>query len=193
MSYKKTVRLFIALMAVLILFCVFLCIFMGYNQHVGKLDPQQEFKQKQKVEQRQADQVRKYEKTLEGFRLSANEGGSYDNNQKVQPEVTKQVTESSGYLCPYSAERIMTEDDINQLKAGVYENLPNGKGIIRMVINEMYARYGYQFTNQDIQGYFEETDWYHSVSQKETNMDIIYENMSDIEKKNIELLLTYDD
>lgn len=193
MTYKKVIRLFIALMAVLIFACMSLCIFIGYNQHVGKLVPQQEFAQNQKTEQSRAEQVLQYEKSLEGFKLTANNGGSYDTDQKVQPEVIKQGTESSGYLCPYSAERIMTENDISQLKAGVYENLPSGKGIIRMVINEMYARYGYQFTNQDIQAYFEKTDWYRGIAQKETNMDIIYENMSDIEKKNIELLLTYDD
>lgn len=193
MSYKKTVRLFIVFMAVLILACASLCIFMGYSQQVGKLVPQREFVQNQKAEQTQAEQVRQYEKLLEGFTLTANQSGPNDTDQKVQAEVTEQIAEDSAFLCPYSTERIITEDDIRQLKSGVYENLPEGKGIIRMVINEMYARYGYEFTNQDIQAYFEESDWYRSIAQKGTDMNIIYENMSDIEKQNIELLLTYDE
>lgn len=193
MPYKKIVKNLIILIAALILAFLSLCIFIGWSQRVGKIIPQQETVISKKIENKNEEQVQQYNASFEEFKIVANQDASYNMDEKTGEEIKEQAIEDGGYLCSYSSQRIMTEDDIRQLKSKNYEGLPDGKGIIRMVINEMYARYGYQFTNQDIQAYFERNAWYHDIGQKVTDMDIIYDNMSDIEKKNIELLLTYDD
>ena len=50
----------------------------------------------------------------------------------VQTQDTVQTPEAveEEYLCTYSSERLMTEADVAELQAGVYENLPEGKNII---------------------------------------------------------------
>lgn len=99
--------------------------------------------------------------------------------------------EESDYLCDYSAERLITEDDVEELKAGTYEGLPEGKNICQMVINELYARHGYQFSNEDIQNYFNQKEWYQNIPTRNTDMGSIFQGMSDIEKKNVEFLSPY--
>lgn len=83
---------------------------------------------------------------------------------------------------------MLTLQDVEVMKAGSYDNLPEGKSMIQMVINEMYARYGFRFTNQNIQNYFESKEWYQNITERSMNMDEIYQKMTDIEKANIEFL-----
>ena len=96
------------------------------------------------------------------------------------------------YLCAYSTERLLTEEDIEELRAGEYDELPQGKSIIRMVINEMYARYGYQFENEEIQAFFDRQSWYQDIALRDTNMTDIYNNMSEIERANVDFLAAHD-
>lgn len=95
------------------------------------------------------------------------------------------------YICSYSSERRMTEDDIEELRSKTYEGFPEGKDVIQMAVNEMYARYGYQFNNQDIQAYFDTKQWYQDISEKNPDMNSIYENMTDVERANVDLLSDY--
>ncbi len=94
----------------------------------------------------------------------------------------------SEYLCQESVVRVLNEQDIANLKNGVYENLPAGKDIIQMVINEIYARNGYQFENPEIQAYFESKSWYQVRNADATDMETIYNSMSDIDKANVDFL-----
>lgn len=96
-----------------------------------------------------------------------------------------------GYLCSYSSERQITEDDIWELRSGIYEGFPEEKDVIQMVVNEMYARYGYQFNNQEIQSYFEQKKWYQDIEEKRSDMNAIYQDMSEIEKSNVDFLSEY--
>jgi len=57
-----------------------------------------------------------------------------------------------------------------------------------MIINEMYAKHGYQFQDAELTNYFNQKEWYSSISEKETDMDAIYQSMSDIEQANVTLL-----
>lgn len=92
------------------------------------------------------------------------------------------------YLNSETSIRVLTLQDVEVMKAGSYDNLPEGKSMLQMVINEMYARYGFRFTNQNIQNYFESKEWYQNITERSMNMDEIYQKMTDIEKANIEFL-----
>lgn len=92
------------------------------------------------------------------------------------------------YLNSETSIRVLTLQDVEVMKAGSYDNLPEGKSMIQMVINEMYARYGFRFTNQNIQNYFESKEWYQNITERSMNVDEIYQKMTDIEKANIEFL-----
>ncbi len=111
----------------------------------------------------------------------------------VQTQDTVQTPEAveEEYLCTYSSERLMTEADVAELQAGVYENLPEGKNIIQMVINEMYAKYGYQFQNEAIQSYFDQKEWYQQITVRNSDMEAILSGMTDIEVANVQFLAPY--
>jgi len=60
------------------------------------------------------------------------------------------------------------------------------KGDLEVIRNGIYARHGYSFQNRRNRYMFEQVDWYIPVS-----IDIRTE-LTDIEKKNIELLKRYE-
>lgn len=117
---------------------------------------------------------------IEGFEITKKDGNAGAEAAREEDD--------DEYLCSFSSERLLTEADIRNLRAGVYDDLPEGKDIIQMVVNEMYARYGYQFNNQEILAYFEQKQWYNDIMGKTSDMDYIYQNMSEIEKENVSFL-----
>ena len=95
------------------------------------------------------------------------------------------------YLCSYSSDRLMTEADVQELKQGTYEGLPQGMGIIRMVVNEIYAKNGYQFGNEAIQAYFDQKQWYQATPTRNAEMDSVIQEMTSTERANVEFLSPY--
>lgn len=98
---------------------------------------------------------------------------------------------NTDYLCAESSQRELTEDDVTALQSMTVEGLPADKGIIQMVINEIYARRGYQFEDQSIQDYFNSKAWYQEIAEKTDNMDTVLESMTEIERANVEFLSAY--
>ncbi len=99
--------------------------------------------------------------------------------------------ENVDYICSESAEKELTEEDVTVLQGKTIEGLPEGKDVVQMVINEIYARKGYQFTDEAIQDYFNSKAWYQEIEEKTADMDAILESMTDIEKANVDFLNTY--
>ena len=104
-----------------------------------------------------------------------------------------EMTSSPEYLCSYSSERLITEEEIEEYLLADYSEygFPGDRDIIQMIINEMYARYGYQFTDSELTDYFSNKEWYSSLTDYNTSMDDIYDSMTSIEKDNITLLQEY--
>ncbi len=136
-----------------------------------------------------------YSKELESFQISAAktvaDGEVKEEGQAGEAEEKKESEEEGGYLCGYTSERLVTEEDVEELNSKSYENLPQGKGVIQMVVNEMYARYGYQFQNEEIQIYFDQKEWYQNIKVRNTNMDDVIKNMAKTERENVEFLSAY--
>lgn len=120
---------------------------------------------------------------IEDFRIER------ESNVVGTPAETKEKTDTAKeYLCADSIVRVLNNADVDNLRAGVYEDLPEGKDIIQMVVNEIYARNGYQFENEAIQAYFSEKSWYQASEKDAGDMDAIYGKMSEIDKANIDFL-----
>lgn len=113
---------------------------------------------------------------------------SIDRTSNTVGTAATENAADSEYLCQESLVRVLNDQDVANLKSGVYENLPAGKDIIQMVINEIYARNGYQFENPEIQAYFESKSWYQVRNTDATDMETIYNSMSDIDKANVDFL-----
>lgn len=96
------------------------------------------------------------------------------------------------YLCSYSASRLITKQDMDVLMAQYPSSIfPGQRTVAQMIVNEMYARHGYQFKDQELTNYFERRSWYSSITYRNPQMDSIYPQMSEIEKKNVDFLKTY--
>ena len=64
------------------------------------------------------------------------------------------------------------------------------KQTLRLAINEIYARHGYQFTAEEYTNHFNQFDWYKNMP-KEADMNKVSAGFSEIEKKNVEKLQAY--
>ncbi|MBQ1547944.1 MAG: YARHG domain-containing protein [Lachnospiraceae bacterium] len=103
-----------------------------------------------------------------------------------------EAVSSDDYICSYSSDRILNEEDIAKAWESHPEEMPAGRSIPQMIINEMYARHGYIFSTADIQEYFNQKSWYNAIGTYNPDMDDVYKQMSDIEHANIEYLKTFD-
>lgn len=111
----------------------------------------------------------------------------------VDMEEDMQDSESSEYICKYSSQREMTPEDIQEYLAkdvSAY-GFPGDRNIVQMIINEMYAKKGYEFSDDELNQYFGQKEWYQNIERKTNDMDTIYDNMSELEKNNIILLEEY--
>ena len=100
---------------------------------------------------------------------------------------------TSDYLCSYSSDRLLTDSDVEgYLNANYSEyNFPEGINIIQMIINEIYAKHGYEFTDSKLSAYFSNKTWYKSNTNKVNDMNAVSDSMSEIEKKNVDFLNSY--
>lgn len=100
---------------------------------------------------------------------------------------------TSDYLCSYSSDRLLTDSDVEgYLNANYSEyNFPEGINIIQMIINEIYAKHGYEFTDSRLSAYFSNKTWYKSNTNKVNDMNAVSDSMSEIEKKNVDFLNSY--
>lgn len=75
-----------------------------------------------------------------------------------------------------ASNKLLTKKDVENLK----------KGDLLIIRNTIYARHGFSFKNRPLRIFFDAQEWYMPVN---TN---IKSNLTDIEKKNIQLLLKYE-
>ena len=188
---KKRVQfLAVIILAALIFLGIGICLFLYFQQGTEKLsqttEPESGTETNEMAEE--VPQEESKSEAIEAFVITGADSGADQNEKKQEKEAGAETGE---YLCSYSSERQMTEADVSELRSGTYEDLPEGKNIIRMVINELYAKYGYQFNNEEIQKYFEQKQWYQDITVRNKDMDSIFKGMTDIEKSNVEFLSAF--
>ena|GEM_PF-3633155 len=86
---------------------------------------------------------------------------------------------NSDFILPFSSTRLLTDDDLKDLSK---ENL-------RIARNEIYARYGYQFSSQDLQNYFNNKSWYTNLTKLPNGTA---PSFSTLEYSNLTLILEYE-
>lgn len=94
---------------------------------------------------------------------------------------------SSNY---YSEDQIYSE--IVYLEYEIPEEHRPGKGgrdMAQVVINEIFARYGYSFTKPEMQSFYKKKDWYRKIKKKEPDINKV---VNKIAKKNRILRENYD-
>lgn len=104
---------------------------------------------------------------------------SREDEEETLPE-TQLLSSDSGYLYP-SDERPITRSQLQQMS----------REDISYIRNEIFARYGYVFEDEDIQAYFNAQSWYHAnpLINASTFNDT---NMTPIERANLETITHYE-
>ena len=109
--------------------------------------------------------------------------GSSVSGQTGETEKTENTAvDSNGFIFPDSSTTLIT---LEQMDAKLKD-----KPDLRLAINEIYARHGYQFSSEQYQNYYQQFDWYNKLS-KESDMDKVSASFSDVEKKNVDALQAY--
>ncbi|TDQ11416.1 YARHG domain-containing protein [Pedobacter metabolipauper] len=132
---------------------------------------------------------RKYELVKKNFRYDPNvklEAGRYIDWKK-----SKKVTDEIDGEPVYDNSYFTTTDEVNKYNASAdlltKDQVANMKKADLFIIrNTIYARHGYSYKDQQLRAYFDMQPWYIPVS---TN---VKSQFTDLEKKNIALLLRYE-
>lgn len=110
-----------------------------------------------------------------------NSGDSGEQTQQAElPDQQLQAEPDSDFILPDSSMRYLTRLDLEGL---TQEEL-------RIARNEIYARHGRMFLDEELQQYFDSFDWYTGTIQPD---DFQEELLNDFERKNIELMVAYEE
>lgn len=96
------------------------------------------------------------------------------------PEPTPEPVESNFYILPQSNQRLLTYVDIQNFT----------KQDMMLARNEIFARHGRKFKDEDVRTYFESQSWYKGTIEPEDFSTSVF---SDIEQKNVDFLKQYED
>jgi hypothetical protein len=134
-------------------------------------------------------QHRKYELTKKVFRYDANVmmGNRYIDWEKPTKKIKEDIEGEAYYNDAFStatdriyeinaSSKLLTTAEVANLK----------KGDLIVIRNAIYARHGFSFKKRPLRVFFDAQDWYVPVYAD------IKSDFTDIEKKNIELLLRYE-
>ena len=93
--------------------------------------------------------------------------------------VSSEIEEKKGIVFPESSTSLLSEKDIEILKAG--DDFQNK---LRAAINEIYARNNLDFEKESITEYYLQFDWYNPVRE-----EVPWEDFNTIEQANLALLI----
>lgn len=102
-----------------------------------------------------------------------------DNSVEPEKETTVQETETSEYVLPTSDSEYLTREDLVGLTAEE----------CRLARNEIYARHGRMFLDEELQSYFNSFDWYHPTIEPDDFQESI---LNQYEIANRDLIVTYE-
>jgi hypothetical protein len=103
-------------------------------------------------------------------------------DESVAPETVekREVATESGYIFPNSDRELLTKNDLEGLTAEE----------CKIARNEIYARHGRKFKDEDFQAHFDALDWYKGTISPE---DFDESVLSDIEITNRNLIVSYEE
>lgn len=114
--------------------------------------------------------------------IKYNDSSSYNYSNYLESQNSySESSEADSYILPYSSDRKLTKKDLKAIK--------NSKKKLRLARNEIYARHGRMFDDEELMTYFMAKNWYYPmISAKDFSEDIL----SKTEKANIKLIQKYE-
>lgn len=111
---------------------------------------------------------------------------SIDNIRKARDGTELSVVNAEEYILPNSDKEYLSDGDINRLVES--EDIE----LVRLAINEVYARHGLVFEREYYDKYFKSKSWY-SPRGDVQGEDQVYAYLNEIERQNISTLLSIKD
>ncbi|MBY2600912.1 YARHG domain-containing protein, partial [Clostridioides difficile] len=106
---------------------------------------------------------------------SYNHQNSNDYNEDIESNNTENtISNTEEYIISDSNSRYLTEDELNSYN----------KSDLALIRNEIFARYGYIFQNEEYRNYFSKKSWYSPKEGISAETSIL----SEVEKSNVELI-----
>jgi len=104
--------------------------------------------------------------------------GDTDAPVHILPNTTDSPSPNSNFpgIFPQASQRLLTSSDLNGMS----------KHDLKIMRNEIFARYGYIFKTSEMKSYFSSQAWYHGRYEDVSSM------LSDIEHKNVALIKSYE-
>ena len=104
------------------------------------------------------------------------------NQQSTTYNSTTNLNSANGFVLPNSDKSYISKADLDKLS----------KWEVRVARNEIMARHGRRFNDQQLQDYFNGCDWYHGTMSAQ-DFDKSYEGiLNEYEKKNAKLITEYE-
>lgn len=130
--------------------------------------------------------LRQYENKDENYIVKGSKTFTvkFDKDSQENPNQEQETTNHStddDYMFENSDTTELTEDDLNTLTK---------KWMVRVAINEIYARHGYTFSNSTIADYFNNKSWYSADASVTSDDDV---DLNQTEKDNLAKLKNYRD
>jgi len=107
------------------------------------------------------------------------DGTTYKKIGESMPIANSSTNTSNDYILPYSNSQLLTDDDLRYLTATE----------LRLSRNEIFARYGRQFSDKQLAAYFESKTWYRALNKLPLGVDPI---LTTLETDNVNKIKTYE-
>ena len=112
---------------------------------------------------------------LENYNHEDNVDASIMAAETIEEEDEEEEIGEAGVIFPDSSESVLDESEVKELSD---EDL-------RYAINELYARHGYIFNDEELKEYYSQFEWYEeTVKSGDFTMDMF----NDVEKENVQML-----
>lgn len=117
----------------------------------------------------------KHEDNVDEKLAAVTESKTTETENKQENTKENESESENGMIFPNSSEVEIASEDIKKLSD---EDL-------RYAVNEIYARHGYIFKDDQLRTYYEQYDWYKETIKPEDFSDSVF---SDVEKRNVQAL-----
>lgn len=116
-----------------------------------------------------------YKNVVVAYSESYNHEENFGEEKINSDSVAEDKGNEAGIVFSNSSDELIDEADIQSLSDDE----------LRYAINELYARHGYSFNDEELKKYYEKYDWYHpSIAPEDFSTDMF----NDVERENIETM-----
>ena len=107
-------------------------------------------------------------------------------NPAIEAPTVHDKSGEGDYICYWSSYDIMNDSKWTKQRQEIMDKYPNLPALpSQMVINEIYAKHGFIFSDQKLNDFFAERDWYQGTTDDMNNISKV---LNDAEKQNISYL-----